>query len=412
MGYIPVTPFRRPVDAGLMKHQAQIDQDLPASGANKWEVLRELAAGRQAFGLSDRDMTVLQALVSFHQATILGGNDNDLVIFPSNRAICERLNGMPCSTMRRHLSHLVQAGIIVRRDSPNGKRYKRRYGEETVAYGFDLSPLPLRFAEFCAAAEATRQATEALKRQRETVSLMRRDLLGLAQYGETVRPGSDVWAACQALAATTAQALRRKLGPEELCDLEAQLGGALDQARDLLDPSETQEMSTNESPSEQHYQNSNSDPYDLEPCFRKARGAADGDDPANEAPGAEITYEETDEAAHAPPDTRLPNVPIGLVLAVCAEIQTYTDHKIRHWHQLVGAAETVRPMMGISPSAWQEAKQHMGPEEASVVVAAMLERIDDIHSPGGYLRSLSDKAAEGAFSCGPMVMALMRRDQA
>ena len=80
-----------------MKHQAQADDDLPPSGANKWEVLRELAAGREVFGLTDRDMTVLQALVSFHQTTILGGNESDLVIHPSNRAICERLNGMPCS---------------------------------------------------------------------------------------------------------------------------------------------------------------------------------------------------------------------------------------------------------------------------------------------------------------------------
>jgi replication initiation protein RepC len=69
-------------------------------------------------------------------------------------------------------------------------------------------------------------------------------------------------------------------------------------------------------------------------------------------------------------------------------------------------------MMGISPSAWEEAKQLMGPEEASVVIVAMLERFGDIHSPGGYLRSLSAKAAMGEFSCGPMVMALMRRDAA
>ena len=94
-----------------MKHQSEAGEDLPPSGANKWEVLRELAAGREAFGLTDRDLTVLQVLVSFHQATILGGNESDIVIHPSNRAICERLNGMPCSTMRRHLAHLVLAGL-------------------------------------------------------------------------------------------------------------------------------------------------------------------------------------------------------------------------------------------------------------------------------------------------------------
>jgi len=54
----------------------------------------------------------------------------------------------------------------------------------------------------------------------------------------------------------------------------------------------------------------------------------------------------------------------------------------------------------------------MGAAEASVVLAVMLERIVDIRSPGGYLRSLSAKAAVGAFSSGPMVMSLMRREAA
>ena len=51
----------------------------------------------------------------------------------------------------------------------------------------------------------------------------------------------------------------------------------------------------------------------------------------------------------------------------------------------------------------------MGREEAAVVLLAMLERLEDIRSPGGYLRALSSKAALGEFSCGPMIMALLKR---
>ncbi|MBY0138398.1 hypothetical protein E2977_03995 (plasmid) [Paracoccus yeei] len=32
---------------------------------------------------------------------------------------------MRCSTMLRYLSRLVEAGLIARRNSPNGKRYDR-----------------------------------------------------------------------------------------------------------------------------------------------------------------------------------------------------------------------------------------------------------------------------------------------
>ncbi|WP_306114945.1 MULTISPECIES: plasmid replication protein RepC [unclassified Roseovarius] len=412
MDYTPVTPFRRTVDAAILKHQAAAQQDLPPTGANKWEALRELAAARVAFGLSDRDMSVLQALVSFHPGTILGGNEDNLIVHPSNKAICERLNGMPCSTMRRHLGNLVQIGFVVRRDSPNGKRYARRYGDDKIAFGFDLSPLVRRFQEVCEAAEAVRAAEERYKRLRATVSLMRRDLAGLAEYGRAQRPDLGVWDRFSDIAVLVARDLRRKLDMAELKRIEGDLSLALNEARDRIDPSETEEMSTSDDDIEQHYQNSNKDSYDFEPCLEKAKDAGDALVPT---PSATKDTERDDEEDLEPPDIgddKLPNIPLGLVLAACREFRTYCESPVRHWHDLVRVADILRPMMGISPSAWDDAKRHMGPEEAAVVVVAMLERFAEIQSPGGYLRSLTDKAAVGAFSCGPMVMALMRRDAA
>jgi len=140
MDYTPVTPYRRAIDAYFLKHQAATQEKLPPAGANKWEVLWVLAAVRVVFGLSDPDPTVLQALVSLHQATILGGNDSELIVYPSIKAICERLNRVPCFTSR-HLFNLVQTGFVVWHDSPNGKRFSCRYADEKVAFGFDLSTL-------------------------------------------------------------------------------------------------------------------------------------------------------------------------------------------------------------------------------------------------------------------------------
>lgn len=403
MTYSPVTAFLRPVDAGQLaraRTAAAGRQDRPATGVNKWEILRELVAARAVFGLSDRDLAVLEALVSFHPGVTLGGNDGGPIVHPSNVAICERLKGMASSTMRRHLSRLVETGFIARRDSPNGKRYARRHAGEKVVFGFDLTPLVSRQAEICAAAETTRAAAEHLTRLRETVSLMRRDLSGLATYGAALRPGYGPWNQFADLAALTARALRRKLEATELEALRGPLAKALDRARNLLEPvSETEDSSTNGARNEQHYQISKTDHHDLEPCLEQAKAAdvSAEDEPADAVP---------DEAL---PDRDLPNIPLGLVLTVCAEIQTYTEDRIRHWHQLVRAADLVRPMMGISPSAWDEAKTAMGPEQAAVVLAAMIERFTEIRAPGGYLRSLSAKADAGAFSCGPMIMALMRK---
>ena len=406
MDYTPVTPFRRPINAAILQYQAAAQQDLPPSGVNKWEALRELAAARIAFGLSDRDLSVLQALVSFQQATIVGGNHSETVVHPSNKAICERLNGMPCSTMRRHLANVVQTGFVVRRDSPNGKRYARRYGDEKIAFGFDLAPLAQRFVEVCKAAEAVRAAEERYKRLRTTVSLMRRDLAGLVDYGRSLRPDRAIWDQASDLCVLTARDLRRKLDFAELQQMESSLSEALNAIRDLLEPVQSQDMSTNEVTNEQHYQNSNKDSYDFEPRLEKAQDEGSVSDQAT----ALVAEGSTDEPVTV--DNNLPRIPLGLVLAACSEYRTYAERPVRHWHDLVRVADVIRPMMGVSPSAWDEAKKYMGPEEASVVILAMLERFGDIRSPGGYLRSLSAKAALGEFSCGPMIVALMRKDAA
>ena len=65
-------------------------------------------------------------------------------------------------------------------------------------------------------------------------------------------------------------------------------------------------------------------------------------------------------------------------------------------------------MLGVSPSAYQDACEIMGPENAAVAVACLLERAHLINSAGGYLRDLTRRASRGEFSLGPMVMALYR----
>jgi replication protein C-like len=56
-----------------------------------------------------------------------------------------------------------------------------------------------------------------------------------------------------------------------------------------------------------------------------------------------------------------------------------------------------RPMLGISPSDWEEANEVLGPPDAAVVLAAILQRSSLINSAGGYLRNLTEKARGGGL---------------
>ena len=415
MEYTPISPFMRPISAA---HLRVVDDTvkhagaLPARPVNKWVLLRELSKAQAAFGVSERDLTVLQGLLSFFPGDELGteGTEGDaMIVFPSNKAICERLNGMPCSTMRRHLARLVQAGLIARRDSPNGKRFQRREGDDRMVFGFDLAPLHARAEAIARAAEAVRAEESHCKRLRVIVSLMRRDAAALAEFGASLHPGLALWEELAAQAAETGRALRRKLSSEALTAHRAAMARALDAARDVIDGPATEEMNTNDARIEQHHHNSNKDSLESEPGFEKAKGA-NAARPSLAAGLAEDTGEGEPESGAK--GQGVPRIPLHLVLAACPSLRDFHDGPIRHWHQLFDAACGLRPSMGISPSAWDEAQRCMGPEAAAITLVAMLERFDEIRSPGGYLRSLSGKASAGAFSCGPMIMALLSRRHA
>jgi len=78
---------------------------------------------------------------------------------------------------------------------------------------------------------------------------------------------------------------------------------------------------------------------------------------------------------------------------------------------LLSAAETVQRMLGVSPSAWADACQTMGQQQAAITLAGIYQRADRISSHGGYLRRLTDRARQGKFSVWPMITALLKVKQ-
>ena len=381
MEYTPITSFRRAMDAAQMQHLERHAQYRSRKAVNKWAALRELSAARAEFDLSDRDLTVLQALLSFHPGDELA-DPARLVVFPSNATICERLHDMPCSTMRRHLANLVRAGIILRRDSPNGKRYVRRGPNGPRAFGFDLSPLLHGFDDISAAAERARTEAAHCAALRESISLMRRDLIGLIDYAASLDADHPL-NAFRDMIALVSRAMRRKNDRDDLEQITERLRDAVAALHAILDTqsiaAETAQMSTNDAVNEQHHQRSNKESFES--------------DLTEKSPEADPTDK----------------VPLDLVLKACPDILIYSEDPIRHWNDFTRLAHKVRPMLGICASVWNEALAAMGINEASVTVAAILQRFTEIRSPAAYLRSLAAKASANRFSSSPMIMSLMRQ---
>ena len=377
-----MTPFgRQPVTAGLLAAHALAEATNQVQACDKWALLRDLTAARKSFNLSDRDLVVLAALLTCHPGTHLT-DDTALIVFPSNATLSNRAHGMPESTLRRHLATLVQSGLILRRDSPNGKRYARRgaSGQIDRAFGFDLRPLALRAADITMKADEERNAAYELRCKRESVVISLRDLSKLIAWG--VDHITTDWASLQQGCSDLQRCLRRKLDMSQLQHLEQGIRLLTAKIHTLIAPAkvvETSKVSASAGHFERHHQSSKKD------CLES---------------------EKANEAEQRSPQT----IPLGLVLKATPSICDYAPDAIRTWESLVAAADIVRPMLGITLDAWQRACRIMGPESAAVTMACILQRHGTILRPGGYLRSLTDKAEGKGFSPGPMVMALLRCD--
>ncbi len=407
MPYSPLSPFKRPLTPAHLRLVETASKPLPDRAVSKWQILRDLSKAQAAFGLTDRDLTVLQGLLSFHPKEALGDGPG-MIVFASNKALCERLHGMACSTMRRHLARLVDAGLLLRRDSPNGKRYARGPAETRVAYGLDLTPLLCRADEIAEAARLVLEAEERVRSLREAVSLLRRDLLALAALGEELQPGLGLWDQLRDAAQLTARALRRKLGEADLEEMGQALTELAEAGKDLVGREMTADSSINDVEIEQHHQRFNKETYEKEDCCeRVAQAPTIPPDPEPEVRGQR---QDSAEPPTSPPYP--PEVPLPLVLETCPELESFHPEPVRNWHQLHDAASRLRAAMGISPTVWSEAQAVMGPARAAVVVVALLQRFSEIRSAGAYLRALTRKAHRGEFSCRPMIMALAARRMA
>ena len=397
----------------------------PAGAVHKWRLLRTLSEVRDGLGVSDRTLGVLSALASFHPETALTLDGAPLIVFPSNKALSLRSNGMAEPTLRRHLAALVEAGLIIRRDSPNGKRFARREtdGEGAQAFGFDLSPLVARADEFEARLDALRADQRRARFLKERVNLLRRDLTKRIAFA--LDEGfAGPWDALRLAFLALCTPLRRVRETAELASLTQRLEALQDEVTQALEaavrvgqaasgPAGDRIPDGNDARNERHKTESNSHQVqDLEPITE-----GDGAEGEPDRPGAEPSGGD-----HPARDPRR-ELPLGLVLEACPDIRDYdfSGESLEDWRAFIALATTVRPMLGISPDAWREAVEALGERSAAVAVAFILQRCEHssqavrqagpdgraaitvdgapaIRSPGGYLRALTQKSRAEPFS--------------
>ncbi|MBK3745710.1 replication initiation protein RepC [Paraburkholderia aspalathi] len=388
---IATTPFGgRAMTLGLLAAQRDTQINMSAGRAvDKWALYKALCEGKTILGVSDRSLAVLSALLSFYPDSELS-EENGLIVFPSNKQLSLRAHGMPDPTLRRHLAALLNAGLILRRDSPNGKRYahKTKTGQIEEAFGFSIAPLLVRSEEIQQAAEQVRAANAALKRTRERITLQRRDISKLIEIAVEEDMAGD-WKGLWSHFRAVVDAIPRRATALELDKILAELTALRhDVDNTLVFKDNVVNISANDDHSDRQQTESNTDSYyEFEPAKIKARSAAE-------------PHPKTIEPQKA--------YPLGLVLKACPDIEDYAAAGIGNWRDLMATAAQVRGYLGISPSAYEHALDILGQENTAIVIACILQRMNHINSAGGYLRALTEKARGGELSVGSILMANLK----
>jgi replication initiation protein RepC len=376
----------------LFRQQIAATMIEPSKSVDKWKVFRDASEARQKLGLQDRSLAVLDALLSFYPENELR-QDAQLVVFPSNAQLTLRAHGIAGATLRRHLALLVEAGLIVRKDSANGKRYARkgRTGEIENAFGFDISPLLLRAEELAIMAQQVAADRIAFRRAKESLTISRRDVRKLIAAAITEGVEGN-WALVEERYSALVSRIPRSPTMSDITSILEDMEFLRGEIINLLETQQKIEnYSTNDAHNERHIQNSNPESLnELEPSLRTK---------------LEARFTEGGGLQNEP----MRIFPLALVLKACPEISSYgPTGVISSWRDLMCAAVVVRSMLGVSPSAYQLACEIMGPENAAATIACILERSGHIKSAGAYLRDLTAKAKRGEFSLGPALMALLR----
>ena len=399
------TGFRR-LTPGLLHadRTAESFAGLPDGVTMHGQLLAAFKAAAPRLGLSPRLVHAVDWLFRFTQPQDWGRGGRPIV-WPSASMQQEAL-GLSATRVKAINRALIEAGLITMKDSPNGKRYGRRDPRGTIveAYGFDLSPIAARHAEFVRLAEEAREERELMGRLRRRATIARK---GIAQILETAAEHGfhgEEWLRLARDTQGLARALRGHDRPETMAlgveSLERRQTAARERLEGLLQTVDSAPLGAENGPHQSTYKATLDPEQDTviahEQCSAPA-GQAVSSSPApvrrEPAEKGRVLKLHPDELVRLAPRLRL-----------------YLRRPNPTWPEVVDAADWLRHDLDVSKPLWGEACLAMGREQAAIALAVVSTK-DPAHfrtTAGGYFHGMVAKAKAGALNLDRTLWAMRR----
>ena len=399
------TGFRR-LTPGLLKadRTAAGFAGLPEGVTSPGQLLAALKAAAPRLGIAPRLVHAVDWLFRFTQPQDWE-KDRRPIVWPSALMQQEAL-GLSEPQAKRLTRALIEAGLVTMKDSPNGKRYGRRDpgGRIVEAYGFDLSLVALRHAEFVRLAEEGRAERLLMGRLRRRATIARKAIIQLLETAQEYGFDGAEWQTLARETRALARALRAVERPDEMAagveSLERRQQAAREQLESLLLGVKTIPLGIENEPHQHNYKPNPDPEQDTVIAAKDCSGEGEGPVPTSPAP----------ERPHRPEKGMVHGIRPDELVQLMPRLKPYLPRPNPSWPEIVDAADWLRHDLGVSKSLWGEACLAMGRELAAVALAVVSAKEAEHFrtTPGGYFHGMVAKAAAGELHLERTVWAMRR----
>ena len=363
-------------------------------------VLTALKRAAPYIGIPPRLVHAIDTLMSWSREVDWAEGQRPIV-FPSNEKLSQKL-GIGVRQLQKLLASATRWGLIAHRDSANGKRVgaRGRDGRLIYAYGIDLSPLGVRYADFVSIAAEGTAADLRLEVLRKRLTSARRRIRSLAQFALDEAIGGINTAGIIEIAQLAVHQMRkvRDEGLLHACvaELESHAAALADSIKTAVEVADVPPKAPKDSP--KGVENDTRYTTTIQPSIAKAticrslavKRSDAGYDIRNNEPQSDV---EMDLAHHG--------VDPSFIAAVAPELISRPGEQMT-WGLVIGDAERLVAQASIPADVWREACRLMGQKGAAASVFATAHKHvrGDVDRPGAYLRGMNKNAAAGKLNLG------------
>lgn len=389
-------------------------------------VLAAFKAAAPALGFGPRIIHAIDWLFSFTQPQDWTTGQKPIV-WPS-ADLQQRALGLGVTQAKSLNRHLVEIGLVTMKDSPNGKRYGKRdaQGRIVEAYGFDLSPLASRLAEFRAIAERARAERETLRHLRRRATIARKGLDQVLETAAELGLTDPAWRTLGEEGRALARTLRKVGNPDEMAVGVASLERRHKDARERLESatSEAVKAFTKDVDSDPLGPEIRPHQYNYKPNpnpYQDTVMASEGSKPETASTSSEPQEPVQPTERQRTQETPAQRTDTGTVLRIkpdelvrlAPRLKPYLPTSSPAWPDIVEAADWLRHDLGVSKPLWGDACLAMGREQAAIALAIVSAKPAGhfTSTPGGYFNGMVTRAKAGTLNLSRTVWGLRANQQ-